>query len=336
MVRNKPYVRYVKPNWIRRAWMSIRCNNKAVCVATAVVAVVGAVVVLSGCSSPTPAPQGLQVVATTTQVTDFTTQVVGTAGTVEGIIAANQTAHSFDPSAKVLLELAHADALVINGVGIEPWLQDAIEASGFHGAVIDASSDIAVVDGDPHIWTSITNAQKMVATIAEGLSKVDPSQAPTFVANAAGYEEKLVALDVWAHADIDQIPADQRLLVTNHDALAYFVSEFGITFVGSIIPSFDDNAEPSAAEIDALVAKIKASGATAVFSESTISPKLAQTIAAEAGVKVYSGEDALYADTLGPSGSSGSTYIGATIHNVQVLVTAWGGSNIPLPKELVS
>jgi zinc/manganese transport system substrate-binding protein/manganese/iron transport system substrate-binding protein len=112
------------------------------------------------------------------------------------------------------------------------------------------------------------------------------------------------------------------------------VREFGITFVGSIIPSFDDNAEPSAAEIDKLVAQIKSSGAKAVFSESTISPKLAQTIAAEAGVKVYSGEDALYADTLGPVGSSGATYIDATVHNVRVLVTAWGGTNIPLPKEL--
>ena len=334
MVRNKPYVRDVKPNWIRRAWMSIRCANKTVCVATVVVAVVGTVAVLSGCSSPTPAPQGFQVVATTTQVTDFTTQIVGEVGTVHGIVTANQTAHSFDPSAKVLLELSHADALVMNGVGIEPWLQDAIDASGFHGTVIDASAQVDVVDGDPHIWTSVANAKKMVATIAAGLTKADPTNAATFDANAAAYELKLGALQKWATADIDQIPASQRLLVTNHDALAYFVTEFGITFVGSIIPSFDDNAEPSAAEIDALVAKIRASGAKAVFSESTISPKLAQTIATEAGVKVYSGEDALYADTLGPVGSDGQTYIDATIHNVRVLVTAWGGTNIPLPKEL--
>jgi ABC-type Zn uptake system ZnuABC Zn-binding protein ZnuA len=334
MVLNKPYVRYVKLNWIRRAWMNIRCANKTVCVATVVVAVVGTVAVLSGCSSPAPAPTGLQVVATTTQVTDFTTQIVGDAGTVHGIVTANQTAHSFDPSAKVLLEMAHADALVINGVGIEPWLQDAIDASGFHGTVIDASAQVTVVDRDPHIWTSVANAKKMVATIANGLTKVDPTQAATFDANAAACELKLGALQSWATADINQVPVATRLLVTNHDALAYFVQEFGITFVGSIIPSFDDNAEPSAAEIDQLVAKIKASGARAVFSESTISPKLAQTIAAEAGVTVYSGKDALFADTLGPSGSDGQTYITATIHNIRVLVSAWGGTNLPLPQEL--
>jgi zinc/manganese transport system substrate-binding protein/manganese/iron transport system substrate-binding protein len=316
--------------------MSIRCANRTVCVATVVVAVVGTVAMLSGCSSPTPAPSGFAVVATTTQVTDFTTQIVGSAGSVTGIISANQSAHSFDPSAKVLLEMAHADALVINGLGIEPWLNGAIEASGFHGTIIDASAGIDTVANDPHVWTSVTNAEKMVATITAGLTKADPSQAKTFEKNAAAYETKLVALNAWAHNDIDQIPAKDRLLVTNHDALAYFVRDFGVTFVGSIIPSFDDNAEPSAAEIDRLVAEIKASGAKAVFSESTISPKLAQTIAAEAGVKVYSGEDALYADTLGPVGSSGQTYIDATVHNVRILVTAWGGTNIPLPKELTS
>jgi ABC-type Zn uptake system ZnuABC Zn-binding protein ZnuA len=274
--------------------------------------------------------------ATTTQVTDFTREVVGSAGTVEGIIAANQSAHSFDPSARVLLELAHADALVKSGEGIEPWLPAAIEASGFRGPVIDASTGVTIVDGDPHVWTSVTNAQLMVTSIAAGLAKAEPSKAKAFVDNAAAYEGKLRSLKAWATADLAQIPAADRLLVTNHDGLAYFSREFGITFVGSIIPGFDDNAEPSAAEIDALVAKIKATGATAVFSESTISPKLAKTIATEAGVKVYSGPDALYADTLGPTGSQGSTYIEATIHNVRVLVSAWGGTNIPLPKDLIS
>ena len=122
--------------------------------------------------------------------------------------------------------------------------------------------------------------------------------------------------------------------MTNHDAFTYFVSEYGITFVGSIIPSFDDNAEPSAAEIDALIALIKQSGAKAVFSEASISPKLAKTIASEAGVKVYSGDNALYSDSLGVTGSDGETYIKATIHNVTMLMNAWGYPVLPLPAEL--
>ena len=84
------------------------------------------------------------------------------------------------------------------------------------------------------------------------------------------------------------------------------------------------------------MSKIRASGATAVFSENTVSAKLATTIAREAGVAVYSGDQALYADSLGGPGSAGATYIGATIHNVTVLVTAWGGTVPPLPEGLTA
>ena len=80
-------------------------------------------------------------------------------------------------------------------------------------------------------------------------------------------------------------PAD-RLLVTNHEAFGYFVDAYGLTYVGAIIPSFDDNAEVSAADIDDLVDAVRDSGATAVFSETTLSPAAAETIASEAGVEV--------------------------------------------------
>ena len=176
----------------------------------------------------------------------------------------------------------------------------------------------------------------MVENIATGLEAVNPSDAMTMEANASSYTAQLASLNEWVIANFDQVPVDQRLLVTNHDAFTYFVSEYGITFVGSIIPSFDDNAEPSAAEIDALIALIKQSGARAVFSEASISPKLATTIASEAGVRVYSGDDALYSDSLGVTGSDGETYIKATIHNVTVLMTAWGYPVLPLPAELSS
>jgi ABC-type Zn uptake system ZnuABC Zn-binding protein ZnuA len=341
---------------------------------------------LTACSS-TPAPaEGLQVVATTTQVTEFTSTLVGETGEVTGLIGPNQSAHSFDPSAQQLLALGEADAVVINGAGLEPWLDAALDASGFSGEIIDASTGITLLqsgesaedhaahaeeeshnhaegeeqahaegeehahtegeeghdehhhaDGDPHIWTSPANAIVMVNNIEEGLlalSAVDSATAEEIRIHADEYEAQLVALDEWAAASIDQVPAEQRLLVTNHDAFTYFVDAYGLTFVGSIIPGFDDNAEPSAAELDQLIADIKSSGAPAIFSESSISPKLAETIAAEAGVKVYSGEEGLYSDSLGVAGSSGETYIKATVHNVTVLMESWGYTPLPLPSEL--
>lgn len=277
--------------------------------------------------------------ATTTQVTEFTSTVVGTAGTVTGLIQPNQSAHSFDPSAKQLLLLSQADAVVINGADLEPWLQDALSAANFSGEVITASTGIPLIESDPHVWTSPKNAQQMVDNIKtglDGLPGITEEQKKTFETNADAYDVQLDALNTWITTNIDQVPAAQRLLVTNHDAFTYFVDAYGINFLGSIIPSFDDNAEPSAAELDSLIALIKNSGATAIFSEASISPKLAKTIASEAGVKVYSGDNALYSDSLGVSGSDGETYIKATIHNVTMLMNAWGYPVQPLPAELKS
>ena len=292
---------------------------------------------LTACSVPADTSQGLTVVATTTQVTEFTTTVVGTAGSVTGLIQPNQSAHSFDPSAKQLLMLSQADAVVINGADLEPWLKDALSAANFTGTVIDASTGIPLIERDPHVWTAPLNAQQMVTNIQtglDGLTGITQAQKKTFATNADAYNQQLTALDEWTVANLAQVPADQRLLVTNHDAFTYFVDAYGINFLGSIIPSFDDNAEPSAAEIDALIALIKKSGAKAIFSEASISPKLAKTIASEAGVKVYSGDNALYSDSLGVTGSDGETYITATIHNVTMLMNAWGYPVLPLPAEL--
>jgi zinc/manganese transport system substrate-binding protein/manganese/iron transport system substrate-binding protein len=294
---------------------------------------------LTACGATPVASDGLAVVATTTHVTEFTQAVVGNTGTVTGLIQPNQSAHSFDPSAKQLLELSQADVVVMNGADLEPWLEDALTAANFQGTLIDASQGIPLIDNDPHVWTAPANAEVMVLNIAAGLSEIPqstPDMRTAFAENSMAYNAQLTALDEWVVANFTQVPTDQRLLVTNHDAFTYFVDAYDITFLGSIIPSFDDNAEPSAAELDQLIALIQSSGATAIFSEASISPKLAETIAAEAGVKVYSGEDALYSDSLGVAGSSGETYIQATIHNVTMLMTSWGYPVLPLPEELQS
>jgi len=318
-----------------RVWQVVSCNNRAICITTAVVAVVGTVLALSGCAAPVPsASTKLAVVATTTQVADFSRQIAGTTATVTGLVQANQSVHGFDPSAKNLLDLAAADVLVTSGVDLEAWLKDAIDASGFKGTVIDASTGITLIDNDPHLWTNPANATLMVQNIAAGFAAAAPEQADAFQTNAVAYETQLNALDGWISANVEQVPLAERLLVTNHDAFTYFYDAYDITFVGSIIPSLDDNAEPSAAELDRLIAAIKTTGAKAVFSEASLSPKLAQTIAQEAGVAVYSGEDALYSDSLGAAGSAGATYISATIHNVTVLMDSWGYELLPLPATL--
>ncbi len=120
-----------------------------------------------------------------------------------------------------------------------------------------------------------------------------------------------------------RLPVAQRKLVTNHDAFGYYVDRYQLEFVGSIIPSFDTSAELSgqAASTD-LVAKIKATGVKAIFSESSLPPKTAEAIAAAGRGQGRAGEDSLYGDTLGPAGSAGDTYLKMEQHNTDVIVRA--------------
>ncbi|WP_127794968.1 metal ABC transporter substrate-binding protein [Agromyces sp. LHK192] len=360
------------PSSTRRASARSRITVSAAILGAATLALAGCA---GGGASGADSGDGPKIVATTTQVGDFTREVLGEGAEFEQLLQPGASAHSFDPSAAQLSALAAADALVINGAGLEEWLDDAIEASGFDGLLIDASEGIHLegthehegeethaedehdhaegeehaegehdhaegehdhehAEGNPHIWTSTANAEAMVHSIAHGLAEVEGVDAEAVEANEEAYLAKLGALDAWITENVDPVPADQRLLVSNHDAFTYFVDEYGITFVGSIIPSFDDNAEPSAAEIDQLVADIRETGVKAVFSESSISPKAAETIASEAGVAVYSGEDSLYADSLGVAGSDGATYLGSQVHNVRLILESWGVEASALPAAL--
>lgn len=354
---------------------------------TGAIAAFGIAVALAGCATGaqnSADADGLQIVTTTTQLIDFTINVTeGTDAAVTGLLQPGASAHSFEVNAADLELIRTSDVVIMNGLGLEPWLEDTLEAAGFAGVLIDASagiSDDQIIasnegagdehahegedtheedehaedhahdedahaeedsheghnhgEHNPHIWTSPIMAGDMTTEIAEELASVDESNAETYLANASTYVAELSLLDEWIAANIDTVPAEERLLVSNHDALTYYNHDYGITFVGSVMPSWDDNAEPSAAEIDALVAAIKESGAPAVFSETQLSPGTAEAIAQEAGVKIYSGDAALYTDALGAEGTDGDTYIASTIHNTTQLLDSWGATPTEVPTEL--
>ena len=201
-------------------------------------------------------------------------------------------------------------------------------------APAEEEHDHAHSGDDPHIWTSTANAIGMVGAITEGLIAVDADNAQAFEANAAAYTAQLEELEGWITANFAQVDPADRLLVSSHEAFGYFADAYDVTFVGAVIPSFDDNAEVSAADIDALVDAITDSGAQAVFSETSLSPAAAETIAAEANVAVFSGDEGLFGDSLGLPGSSGETYIGSMIHNVMMMLQAWGATASPVPDTL--
>jgi len=301
-----------------------------------IVLAVGLLAVLAaGCSDGRPAGPGgtaggraLQVVATTTQVADFARVVGGDRVRVTSLIKPNVDAHDYEPSPADLDAVARADVVLRNGVGLEDWLDDTIESSGFTGPVVDTSQGVALRQGeggpDPHIWQNPRNAQRMAANVERALAQAAPDAATRFRANLAAYDRELRDLDAEVARQIDSLA--NKKLVTNHDAFGYYVDRYGLELVGSVIPSFDTSAELSGRDVRDLVAKIRATKVKAVFTEQSLPPKTAETIAAEAGVKVVAGEGALYGDSLGPAGSEGDTYVKSIRHNTGTIVSNLSGS----------
>jgi ABC-type Zn uptake system ZnuABC Zn-binding protein ZnuA len=271
---------------------------------------------------------GLRVVATTTQVADLAANVGGDRVQVTSLLKPGIDAHDYEPSPADIDAIARADLVVQNGVGLEEWLGDTIESSGFAGPVVDASQGVRLrqVDGeaDPHIWQDPGNARRMAANIERGLAAAEPADASAFAANLAAYTKELEALDAEVERQIDSLANTK--VVTNHDAFGYYLDRYGLELVGSVIPSFDTSAELSGRDIRDLVAKIRATGVKAIFSETSLPPRAAETIGREAGVKVVVGDDALYGDALGPPGSDGDTYLKMIRHNTATIVGNLSGA----------
>jgi zinc/manganese transport system substrate-binding protein/manganese/iron transport system substrate-binding protein len=299
------------------------------------IAAVGGALVLAACGGDTSgsaastaatAPaQVIDVVTTTTQITDFAKNIGGDQVKIHAVLKANVDPHDYEPTPADLDAIANADIIVRNGVDLEKWFGDTIRSAGPKGPVIEASRGVAIrnaasdePEGDPHIWHDPQNAKLMVANIAHAFEAVDPAATPTFEANLAAYSAKLDALDADIKAQVATL--SNKKLVTNHDAFGYYVAHYGLDFVGSVIPGFDSQAELSPGDINDLVAKIKAQGVKAVFSESSLPPKTAEAIASEAGVKIVAGEEALYGDSLGPPGSDADTYLTMMEHNTKEIV----------------
>jgi zinc/manganese transport system substrate-binding protein len=321
--------------------MTVQVLGGKACGASIAVAVVlglaacGSSTAASGGSAVPSGERAVSVVATTPEVADFVRNVGGDAVTVTQIIKPNVDPHDYEPTPADIQAMGSAALVVKNGVGLEKWLDPTIQASGFHGTVVDTSAGVAIrpgdpgneemAQGDPHIWHNPMNAKIMSENIAKALVAVDGSHRTTFQDNFRAYAAKLDKLDADNRAKFATLPADQRKLVTNHDAFGYYVDRYQLQFVGSVIPSMDTSAELSGTQLNDLVAKIKATGTKAIFSESSLPPKTAEAVAKQAGVKVIGGEEALYGDSVGAQGTPLGTYLGAEEHNTDTIVSALGG-----------
>lgn len=279
-------------------------------------------------STADSAGSGLKVVATTTQIRSMAEAVLGDRGTVRSILPPGADAHDFEPKPSTVQAVSESDLVLKNGISLDDWVDKLVENAGGERPLITVTEGIPLHAGDeegehgqsdPHVWLNVTNAITMTANIRDALIEADPANEAAYQANAGTYITRLRELDRYIKDQIATIPPVDRKMVTNHDALGYYIDAYGLTFVGSIIPSMSTGAQPSAQDVAELIRKIKEAKVKAIFLESRVNPALARQVGSDTGAKVV---DTLYGDALGEAGTPGATYEGMMRFNTDTIVSA--------------
>jgi manganese/iron transport system substrate-binding protein len=278
-------------------------------------------------TGPTPAPDAIRVVATTTVLADLVAQIGGTNVDVTSIVPKGGVVETFDPSPQDVAAISEAELIVMNGLGLDEWLEPVARTAAPDVPIVRLAEDLPGVayvtdeetnGSNPHLWLDVGNADRYVQRLTEILAQAHPPHAAEIRSGGAAYSERLQALDRWVREQVATIPPSDRKLVSFHEAFPYFAQAYGLEIVGSVVgvPGQD----PSAGEVAALVDSIRKSGAKAVFTEAQFNPDLARAIAEEAGVAV---ESELYNDSLGDPPVD--TYEGLIRWDTERIVSALGG-----------
>jgi ABC-type Zn uptake system ZnuABC Zn-binding protein ZnuA len=287
---------------------------------------------------------GADVVATTTQIGDWTRQVAGGLDDVHQLLQPNSDPHDYEPRPADVEATAGADVVFENGDELDHWMKKVVSEAGGSPTVVVLGEQVPVklpgeTSGpeasryDSHWWHDPRNAIAAVERIRDALIDVDGEHADEYRSNASRYLSQLRRLDQGIASCMAKVPKPERKLVTDHDAFGYFARRYGITVVGAVIPSQTTQAQPSARDISDLIALIKREHVKAVFPESSLNAKLAGTIARETGA---SADYTLYGDTLGPKGSEGATYLSMEAANAKAMAAGFTGGrvhcSIPVPE----
>ena len=194
--------------------------------------------------------------------------------------------HDYQLMTEDMKTLEKADAFVINGAGMEDFM-DKVTEQQKKLKVIDASRGIELIhdeEGDnPHVWLSVTDAIAQVRNIADQLKEADPAHADAYEKNAAAYIEKLTALKTEMHAALDNVP--HKDIVTFHEAFPYFAKEFNLNIIGVV--EREPGTEPTPTELQETIEQVNALPTKVLFTEPQYSPAAAETIARETGAKIY-------------------------------------------------
>lgn len=234
--------------------------------------------------------------------------------------------HDYTLTTSELVSLSDADVLIINGAGMEGFMEKVI--SNYKNLeIINSSEGIELIEKEndeelevhdheheenSHIFGSVTNYIKQVKNITEGIIKLDPKNKELYLNNCKKYIEKLESLKEDIKREINSL--SYKNIVTYHDSFDYFAKEFGLDVVGTV--EDEHGISPSAKEVVKLVEIIKEKNVKAIFIEPDSNTKLVNTIANETHTKVYT----LNPGTIG--NNSKDEYINIMRNNMNVLKEA--------------
>ncbi len=265
------------------------------------------------------------VVCSTTQIADFTRNIVGDRWEVICVLAPGEDPHTYETATDDAFAVSRADLCIENGWNLEGhgWMNKLAAneqkpiATCVHGVEplkLEIEGEAA---NDPHAWFDTKNAAIYVNNILNAVCKIDPENSAEYEARAKLYQIQIRALNHWVAEQVNAIPKARRILVSHHDAFGYFSKAYGFQAISPVGWTTGELAGVAIDQKQNIVDQIRKLGVKCIFVETTINRKLLDDIAREAGVTV-GGE--LYSDAMGGAGTAGETYIGMMRENVLTIV----------------
>lgn len=284
---------------------------------------------LGACGGPGASDERPQVVVSTSILADIVGEVAGDGVAVTVVIPAGSDPHEFQLSSAAAAQIGSADLVVLNGLGLDGSVAEvAAAADGVPVLEVAPLVDPLPFEGDdhgegeevldPHFWHDPVRmavaVEQIVAALIEHVEGVSPE---AIRAGAADYVDEMLAVDEELAVAFAALPADRRVMVTNHDALGYLAARYDIEVLGVVIPG-GELGEPSSAELKELVDTLRSAQVRAIFADAVNSTALAEAVASELGdqVEVVS----LFTDSLDPNGGPASTYLGMLRYNGQAVL----------------
>ncbi|WBX73883.1 zinc ABC transporter substrate-binding protein [Tenacibaculum pacificus] len=275
----------------------------------------------------------LNVVTTTTMITDLVKNIGGDKIEINGLMGAGVDPHLYKASEGDVSKLFNADIVIYNGLHLEGKLEEVFEKMQHQNKktivisdVIDKKnligSELFASNYDPHIWFDITNWTKMTSYVADKLAQIDVENASFYKENAKIYLEKLEELNKQVATKINELPQEKRILVTAHDAFNYFGRQHKFNVVG--LQGLSTATEAGVQDVQKLAKFIIDKKVKAIFVESSVPKRTIEAL--QAAVKSKNQEvvigGTLYSDALGSAGTIEGTYIGMYNANVNTIVNA--------------